>query len=44
MLVKTSITLSKKILSQVDQYAEGASNRSSEIDESWKSSIGFQKN
>jgi metal-responsive CopG/Arc/MetJ family transcriptional regulator len=32
MKVKTSITLSKDILSQIDQYAEGANNRSAFIE------------
>jgi len=32
MKVKTSITLSKKILGQIDQHAEGANNRSAFIE------------
>jgi len=32
MKVKTSITLSEGVLSQIDQYAEGASNRSAFIE------------
>ena len=32
MKVKTSITLSREILGQIDQYAEGATNRSAFIE------------
>ena len=32
MKVKTSITLSKEVLSQIDRYAEGAGNRSAFIE------------
>ena len=32
MKVKTSITLSKEVLSQIDRYTEGASNRSAFIE------------
>jgi metal-responsive CopG/Arc/MetJ family transcriptional regulator len=32
MKMKTSITLSEEVLSQIDRYAEGASNRSAFIE------------
>ncbi len=32
MKVKTSITLSEEVLGQIDQYAEGANNRSAFIE------------